>query len=87
MLWQQEVKVLKKGQPRCDNEPIKEMMEVNNMRGKDRITDALALIFLAIFAMPFLGGYLMLGENRETKFVGAILCFVGLVIWFLVGIN
>ena len=29
----------------------------------------------------------LLSENRETKFVGAILCFVGLVIWFLVGIN
>lgn len=87
MLWQQEVKVLKNGHLRCDNEPIKEMMEVNNMRGKDRVTDALALIFLAIFAMPFLGGYFMLSENKETKFVGAILCLVGLVIWFLVGIN
>lgn len=86
-MWQQETKVLKNGQPGCDNKPIKEMTEVNSMRGKDRVTDALAILFLAIFAMPFLGGYFMLSENKETKFVGAILCLVGLVIWFLVGIN
>lgn len=57
------------------------------MNSKDRVTDALIVLFFAIFAMPFFGGYLMLNENRETKFVGGILCFVGLVIWFLIGIN
>ena len=57
------------------------------MNHKDRVTDALAILFLAIFAMPFLGGYFMLNENKETKLMGAILCLVGLVIWFLIGIN
>ena len=57
------------------------------MNKKDRVTDALAVLFFAIFAMPFFGGYLMLNENRETKIMGGILCFVGLVIWFLFGIN
>lgn len=61
--------------------------EVESMNSKDRVTDALAILFFAIFAMPFFGGYLMLNENRETKLVGGILCFVGLAIWFLIGIN
>lgn len=54
---------------------------------KNRITDALAIIFLAVFAMPFFGGYLMLDKEMETKVIGGILCIVGLVIWFLFGIN
>ncbi len=57
------------------------------MNNKDKVTDALGILFFAIFAMPFFGGYLMLNENRETKFLGGILCIVGLVIWFLIGIN
>lgn len=52
-----------------------------------RIIDGLTVLFLAIFAMPFYGGFLMLDENRETKLIGGILCVVGLVIWFLFGLN
>ncbi|MBQ8803888.1 MAG: hypothetical protein IJZ53_09655 [Tyzzerella sp.] len=54
---------------------------------KNRISDALTIIFLAIFAMPFFGGYLMLDKEIETKVLGGILCIVGLVIWFLFGLN
>ncbi len=57
------------------------------MNNRTRITEAFTILFLAIFAMPFFGGYMMLNDNRETKFVGGILCFVGLAIWFLIGIN
>lgn len=57
------------------------------MNNKDRVTEALGILFFAIFAMPFLGGYFMLNENKETKLMGGILCLVGLVIWFLIGIN
>ena len=81
------MEVRKNGQPKCNNQPIKDNTGVDIMRGKDRVTDALGILFFAIFAMPFFGGYLMLNENKETKFLGSILCFVGLVIWFLVGIN
>lgn len=54
---------------------------------KNRISDALTIIFLVIFAMPFFGGYLMLDKEIETKVLGGILCIVGLVIWFLFGLN
>lgn len=57
------------------------------MNSKDRVLDGLSILFLAIFAMPFFGGYMMLNDNKETKFLGGILCFVGLVIWFMIGIN
>lgn len=49
--------------------------------------EVLKVVFLAIFALPFVGGYLMLDRERETKVIGGILCIVGLVIWFLFGIH
>lgn len=79
--------VRKNGQRKCNNQPIKDNMEVESMRSKERVTDAFMILFFAIFAMPFFGGYMMLNENRETKFIGGILCFVGLAIWLLIGIN
>ena len=57
------------------------------MKNKNRIMDAFTILFLAVFAMPFFGGYLMLDKNRETKFLGGVLCIVGLVIWFLFGLH
>lgn len=56
------------------------------MRNK-KMKEALTVLFLGVFAMPFLGGYMMLDENKENKILGGILCFVGLVIWFLFGLH
>lgn len=49
--------------------------------------EILKVVFLAVFALPFMGGYLMLDKEMETKVIGGILCVVGLVIWFLFGIH
>ena len=59
------------------------------MRCKKRyeVMDVLVMIFLAIFALPFLGAYYMLHKDIETKIIGGILCVVGLVIWFLFGVH
>lgn len=51
------------------------------------IMEILKVVFLAVFALPFMGGYLMLDKEMETKVIGGILCVVGLVIWFLFGIH
>lgn len=56
-------------------------------KNNNKIADALSILFLAVFAMPFFGGYLMLDEEKETKIIGGFLCIIGLVIWFLFGIN
>ena len=40
------------------------------------------VIFMVIFAMPFVGANLILDEDRETKVIGGILCVIGLAIWF-----
>lgn len=45
------------------------------------------VIFMGVFALPFLGAYLMIDEEMETKMIGGILCIIGLVIWFLFGIR
>lgn len=44
-------------------------------------------VFMAVFALPFLGGYFMLEKNTQTKVIGAILLVVGVVIWFLFGVH
>lgn len=51
------------------------------------IMEMLLVVFLAIFALPFLGGYLMLEKEMETKVIGGILCVIGLAIWFVFGIH
>lgn len=51
------------------------------------IMEILLVVFLAVFALPFMGGYLLLDRETETKIIGGILCIVGLVIWFLFGIH
>lgn len=51
------------------------------------VMDVLMVVFLAVFALPFMGGFLILDKEMETKIIGGILCIVGLVIWFLFGIH
>jgi hypothetical protein len=62
--------------------------EINMKREKIHgLVEILMVVFLAVFALPFLGGFLMMDEEMETKVIGGILCIIGLVIWFLFGIN
>ena len=56
-------------------------------KGVYKITGILRMIFLAVFALPFLGGYYLLDEDMEKKVIGGILCIVGLAIWFLFGVH
>jgi len=56
-------------------------------KSNNKVADALMVIFFAVFAMPFFGGYLMLDREVETKIIGGILCIIGLAIWFLFGLN
>ena len=51
------------------------------------IMEILTVLFFAVFALPFMGDYLMLDREMETKVIGGILFVIGLVIWFLFGIN
>lgn len=53
----------------------------------ENVIEAIVLVFLAIFALPFLGGYYMLDKRMETKVIGGILCAIGLVIWFMFGVH
>ena len=53
----------------------------------ENMIEAIVLVFLAVFALPFLGGYYMLDRKMETKVIGGILCVIGLVIWFLFGVH
>ena len=57
------------------------------MKNKNRLMDAFTVLFLAVFAMPFYGGYMLLDEERENKVLGGILLLVGIVIWFLFGLH
>lgn len=56
-------------------------------RGVCKTIEILRMIFLAVFALPFLGGYYLLDEDMEKKVIGGILCVIGLAIWFLFGVH
>jgi hypothetical protein len=51
------------------------------------LLEALTLLFMGTFAMPVLGGYLMLDKDAEMKFIGTILLFVGVVIWLMFALH
>lgn len=51
------------------------------------IVQILMMIFVAVFALPFLGGYYMLERKMEKKVIGGILCVLGLAIWFQFGVH
>lgn len=54
---------------------------------EETIIRVLIMIFMAVFALPFLGGYYMLERNAGKKVIGGILCVLGLAIWFQFGVN
>ena len=48
----------------------------------------LAVIILAIFAMPFVGGYVLVtGKDEGSKLLGGSLVVVGIIIWIALGIH
>ena len=54
----------------------------------DGIITLLAVILLAIFAMPLVGGYLLIsGKDDGRKLLGGALLVVGIIIWIMMGIK
>ena len=47
----------------------------------------LVMLFIIVFALPFLGGYYMTEKSVGKKVVGGILCVIGLAIWFRFGVH
>ena len=48
----------------------------------------LAVVLLAIFAMPLVGGYVLVtGKDKGSKLLGGSLLVVGLIIWAVLGLR
>lgn len=48
----------------------------------------LAVVLLAIFAMPLVGGYVLItGKEDGSKLLGGSLLVVGLIIWAVLGLR
>ena len=56
--------------------------------GGGKLMGLLAVVVLAIFAMPFVGGYVLVtGKNDGSKLLGGALLVVGLIIWAVLGLR
>lgn len=48
----------------------------------------LAIMLIAIYAMPFVGGYVLItGKDNGSKLLGGSLLVVGIIIWIAMGIH
>lgn len=48
----------------------------------------IAVALLAIVAMPFVGGYVLVtGKDEESKLLSGALLVVGLIIWVVLGLR
>ena len=48
----------------------------------------LAVVLIAIFAMPLVGGYVLItGKENGSKLLGGTLLMVGLIIWAVLGLR
>ena len=48
----------------------------------------LAVVLIAIFAMPLVGGYVLItGKENGSKLLGGPLLMVGLIIWAVLGLR
>lgn len=48
----------------------------------------LAIMLIAIYAMPFVGGYVLItGKDDGSKLLGGSLLVVGIIIWIAMGIH
>ena len=54
---------------------------MSRRRNSDSATSALAIVLLAIFALPLVGLYLMSKQNGSHKMLGLVLTVVGFAIW------
>lgn len=56
--------------------------------GGGNLMGLLAVVVLAILAMPFVGGYVLVtGKNDGSKLLGGALLEVGLIIWAVLGLR
>ena len=57
-------------------------------RNNDDMTGCLAQILLVVFLMPVVGLYFALGKNSddESRTIGWVLFFVGIVIWIVLAL-
>ena len=57
-------------------------------RNNDDMTGCLAQILLVVFLMPVVGLYFALGKNSddESRAIGWVLFFVGIVIWIVLAV-
>lgn len=76
-----------------DKEMLLEM-EVMHMRGYrggnsgGGIITLLVIIILAIYAMPLVGGYVLVtGKDEGSKVLGGSLLIVGIIIWIVMGVR
>ena len=54
----------------------------------DGIITFLAVVLLAIIAMPLVGGYMLVsGKDEGSKLLGGVLLVVGIIVWLIFGIN
>ena len=54
-------------------------MSRNNNSGDDGVITFIAVVFLAIFALPIVG--MLVVSKTEHKMLGAILIIVGIALW------
>lgn len=54
----------------------------------DGLYGLIAIFLLAIFAMPLVGGYLLItGKDEGSKFLGGALLVVGIIVWIMMGMS
>lgn len=55
-------------------------------KSSDNGNTAIALVLIAIIAMPLFGIYLLTRNNETDKTWGAILTVLGIILWIVIGI-
>lgn len=53
----------------------------------DGMMGCLAIVILAIIAMPIVGVVMMISKEQEKKTIGLILTIIGVVLWIVIGVN
>lgn len=61
-------------------------MHRNRRNNSDGATSALAVVLIALVAMPIFGIYLLTRNNETDKTWGAVLTVLGIVLWIAIGV-